>query len=223
MKKIIVLLLCSFLLVGCGKTNTEENASTSDSETIADAQEKLENEKSAADTTVAEAEIEIPEYPLDLDISNCDTFTQIVDKVLEPPMAYTNEAIGDTDALLVSTYAYDNMDGNMAAIDANIYVYKDAVPTLAGSVISVGTAYPLAVANGILYVGIGHGTTRYTITDNEVVEIDSAWIEYGEDGSETYYYSENGGGAVQVDNSDKLDEINNEYFDAEILNFDVIQ
>ncbi|MBO6129429.1 MAG: hypothetical protein J6P79_11110 [Pseudobutyrivibrio sp.] len=227
MKKLFVLLLCSFMLVGCGKSAevAETNNESTDNQTIAEAQNNSEatasDDASAASTETED--VEIPDYPLDLDISSCDTFTQIVDKVLEPPMAYTNEAIGDTDALLVSTFAYDNMDGNMASIDANVYVYKDGVPTLAGSVTSIGTAYPLAVANGILYVGIGHGTARYTITDNELVEIDSAWIEYAEDGSETYYYSENGGEAVQIDNSDKLDEITDEYFDAKVLNFDVIK
>ena len=44
-----------------------------------------------------------------LDISGCDTFTQIVDK-LSDGQGYTNVKIGSEDALLVSTGTYDNGD-----------------------------------------------------------------------------------------------------------------
>ena len=51
------------------------------------------------------------------DITGCDTFTQIVDK-LPAGYGYANVTFGGTDALLVTDYTYDNLDGNMAAYNA---------------------------------------------------------------------------------------------------------
>jgi len=212
MKKLLVCMLCGLLLVGCGKTNRETEASQETKEVVSE-QPAEESED------IARVE---PEVQLDLDITGCDTFTQIVDKVLEPGMGYTNETIGDTDALLVCSGAYDNMDGNMAAIDAAIYVYNDGVPECIGNVSSMGTAYPLAVKDGYLYVGIYHGTAKYTIENNKLVEVDSAWTEYDENGGE-FYYSQSGDEKTEMDNEEKVVKLESEYAEATVLNFDVIK
>ena len=222
MKKLLVCCLCGLLLVGCGQSNTDNTSELESSEETNQVQESVESEPEESEETT-EAEPEIAEYPLDLDISGCDTFTQIVDTVLEPGMGYTNETIGDTDALLVCTFAYDNMDGNMAAIDSAIYVYNDGVPECIGNVSSIGTAYPLAVKDGYLYVGIYHGTAKYTIEDNELIEVESSWIEYDDEGNEEFYYHEVAGEETKSESSDAVNSIQNEYDEATILNFDVIQ
>ena len=219
MKKLLVCCLCGLLLVGCGQSNTDNTSELESSEETNQVQETVEENDSEEST---EAEPEIAEYPLDLDISGCDTFTQIVDTVLEPGMGYTNETIGDTDALLVCTSAYDNMDGNMAAIDSAIYVYNDGAPECIGNVSSIGTAYPLAVKDGYLYVGIYHGTAKCTIENNELIEVESSWIEYDE-GNEEFYYHEIAGEETKSESSDAVDTIQSEYDEATVLNFDVIQ
>ena len=230
MKKFVIAFLC-LLLVGCGNTSAEEPAAKE--ENTAEILEEEATDSSADDADI-QADTPAPEdgeHELEsgvdlssvLDITGCDTFTQIVDRVLEPGMGYTNEPVGDTDALIVCSGAYDNLDGNMAAIDSTFYVYGDDGPMCLGAVYSVGTAYPIAINDGIIYVGIWHGTAAYTIKNNELVELEAAWVEYDTDGNETYYYSQNGGEAEEVDNTEKLDEIDEKYYSGKILNFDVIQ
>lgn len=224
MKKMVLALMCSVLLVGCGKAGNvetvEENVAAKQTEEATSAEDAslTEEPEAVEDDSLIGADLSQI-----LDISECDTFTQIVDKVLKPGMGYTNEAIGDTDALLVCGGAYDNMDGNMAAIDSTIYIYdKDGVPTCIGFVSSNGTAYPLAAKDGILYVAIYHGISTYTIKNGELIETEAAWTEYDADGNETYYYSKDGGDATQVDSVDAQTALEEKYADATILNFDVI-
>lgn len=224
MKKMVLALMCAVLLTGCGKAgnveSVEENVTPQQTEE-ATSSEKVPTTEESED--VDDDSLIDTDLSQVLDISECDTFTQIVDKVLKPGMGYTNEAIGDTDALLVCGGAYDNMDGNMAAIDSTIYIYdKDGVPTCLGFVSSHGTAYPLAAKDGILYVAIYHGISTYTITNGELLETEAAWTEYDEDGNETYYYSKDGGDATQVDSVDTQTALEEKYADATILNFDVI-
>lgn len=121
------------------------------------------------------------------DISGCDTFTQIVDK-LDSGMGYANVTIGDTDVLLVcsETYPYDG-EGSHAAIDAEVYRYGDDGPEYVDYLECGGTAYPLVVVNGDLYVGGNHGVMKYTMKDGELLVDEGASVEYDENGGETYY------------------------------------
>ena len=136
----------------------------------------------------------------DIDITGCDTFTQIVDKSLSDGMGYVNEVISGNDVLLVSSGTYDNLDGNMAAIDAVIYSYKDGKPYEIGSVTSAGTAYPLTLNMGYLYTGSNHWICKYAISDDKLMVIEHIMIMYDEDGNATYYYdSEDGGDYSNID------------------------
>ena len=227
MKKMVVALLCAFMLVGCGNAGGETNVE--EITAIDQAVEKesdLGSQKEAVEETIEDtnedaSDVDIAER---IDITGCDTFTEIVDKALEPGMGYTNVTLGDTDALLVCSGAYDNMDGNMAAIDSAIYIYdKDGMPRCIGSVASNGTSYPLAEKDGFLYGGIFHGTCVYTIKNGELIEVECAWTEYDSDDNESYYYAKDGEDAVEVDSVDKQSAIEEKYYDANVLNFDVIK
>ena len=169
-----------------------------------------------------------------LDISGCDTFTQIIDKKLTEGMGYINTDIGDTNVFMVTSYVYDNNAGEgdpfWAAIDAEIYYYdEDGSIRCMGYVSAGGTAYPLAIKNGKLYVGNNHGMAKYTADpDLGLILIDDeAWVEYDSDGKETYYHrSDTKGSAGDENGVVKDDSIMNsyfdEYFDAEVLYFDKI-
>ena len=53
-----------------------------------------------------------------------------------------------------------------------------------------GTAYPLAVDKGILYVGNNHGMKKMTITEFDFLAIDeNAYVDYDSEGNGTYYYT----------------------------------
>ncbi|MCR5089602.1 MAG: hypothetical protein K6C08_08830, partial [Oscillospiraceae bacterium] len=102
-----------------------------------------------------------------MDITGCDTFTQIVDR-LPDGSGFANTVVGDTDVLLIAGRVYDSDgSGTLAAIDAEVYYYsKDGVPTYAGYVEAGGTAYPLSVSDGVLYVGGNHFMKKTVMRDN---------------------------------------------------------
>ena len=176
-----------------------------------DAEASEENGSEETETISTETETESDIYVDDapsIDISGCDTFTQIVDKKLTDGMGYANEKIGDTDALLVCSWAYDNLDGNMAAIDAAVFVYKDGAPHEAGKVCCGGTAYPLAINDDNLYVGSNHWIYKYTIKDDTLVINEKAFVEYDSEGNPTY--------------EGRFEELFGELSEAKVINFDVV-
>ncbi len=157
-----------------------------------------------------------------MDISGCNTFTEIVDKKLEKGMGYANATIDGTDVLLVSSGTYDNLDGNNAAIDARIFVYKDAMPYEIGTVASCGTAYPLAVKDGKLFTGGNHNMSRHSVKDGTVLVSENAYENFDSDGNATYSYS-SGEDNLEGDEAQKLyDEISDEMLSGEIVNFSVV-
>nr|MCR5101920.1 hypothetical protein [Butyrivibrio sp.] len=136
--------------------------------------EALYDEDKQASASIPDEEEHVP-----MDITGCDTFTQIVDK-LESESGYANATIGDTDVLLVTEYLYD-YDGNetYAAIDADVYFYsEEGVPEYAGYVTAGGTAYPLTVADGTLYLGANHFVKKMTMYENLLVVDEEALVEY---------------------------------------------
>ncbi|MCR5596031.1 MAG: hypothetical protein K6G12_09280 [Lachnospiraceae bacterium] len=160
------------------------------------------------------------------DITGCDTFTQIVD-TLEDGWGFANVNIDGVDVLLVTSYMYAADDeGDPGAIDADIYFYnEDGAPEYAGYVTAGGTAYPLAVANGKLYVGSNHWMKKMTIEAGFIMIDEEAIVEYDESGNATYYHhsdlrdledaDENG----QVKDDSVLNELYEEYMNADTIAF----
>ena len=155
---------------------TEENAKTEDSEGSYD----------PASFNVSDV-YEAPDQTDTIDISGCDTFTQIVDK-LPDGTGYANASIWDTDVLMVASGTYEWEEGKHAAIDAQIFYYKDGVPTYLASVCAGGTAYPLAIKDKYLYVGGNHFMTKYLIDEGSFIEVEEAYVKYDGNGNATYYY-----------------------------------
>lgn len=177
----------------------------------------------AADETLAQA---AEEAAPNIDINGCDTFTQIVDSKLSGGMGYANEKIGDEDVLLVSSGTYDNLDGNMASIDAAVYIYKDGVPAEAGKVSCGGTAYPLSVKDGFLYVGSNHWICKYTIENGKLAVAQKAAVVYNEKGDGAYYYESADGVDNNVYDTVKtkaqFEGMFEELETAKIINFDTV-
>lgn len=157
-----------------------------------------------------------------VDISGCDTFTQIVDRKLAKGMGYANEKIGDTDVLLVSSGTYDNLDGNMASIDAEIFMYTDDAIVEVGKVVCGGTAYPLAVKDNNLYVGSNHWLCKYTLENGKLKTVAKAVVEFNESGFESYYY-ESAGEEVNLSDTvktkEQFDNLYAELETATVINF----
>ena len=201
---IAMIVMASLSLCACTATiNINTDGRKNQSADVKDA--AVEEPEEASDEFLASV---ADENAPSIDISGCDTFTRIVDKNLSPGMGYANEKIGDSDALLVSSMTYDNLDGNIAAIDATLFIYKDEAPFEVGKVCCGGTAYPLAVKNGMLYTASNHWVCKYTIKDDKLVMVDKASVVYDSEGNGTYFGDFEG--------------LFDEMFDADIINFSTV-
>ncbi len=155
-----------------------------------------------------------------MDMSRFATFTQLVDN-LYPGMAYANVTLNDTDALFVANGCYDNLDGNHAAIDSSVFIYdKDGNVVFLGTVQSGGTANPLAVKDGNLYVAGHHFVIKCTIGDGELVLREAAYEDFDSEGNASYYYgTAEDGGYRPVDDDSFLNRLFEEAMEAEIIDF----
>ncbi len=122
-----------------------------------------------------------------IDISDCDTFTQIVDTKLSDGMGYANVTIGETDVLLVSSGTFDDLNGSKAAIDATVFMYDNEKPVEVGKLACGGTAYPLSMKDNALYVGSNHWMAKVTIDQGKLSVIDKTVLEFDKDGNESVY------------------------------------
>ena len=222
-------------IAGCGKSATETGADLNNEIEISvgevefpdNGEEEINNdlimeEEDSEAAIMSYADDAAP----DIDISGCDTFTQIVDSKLSPGMGYANVDIGDVNALIICSGAYDNMDGNMAAIDGTIFVYKDGAPHLAGKVCSGGTAYPLVIKDGKLMSASNHWAAKYLIVDNQVMMVEHGVVEYDVNGNGSYSYDridDYSDGSEIGDTQDMVDKMYEEMWAGEVISFDVIQ
>ena len=130
------------------------------------------------------------EHELSVDITGCDTFTHIVDR-LSDGQGYANVKLGDTDVLLVSSGTYEDLDGKYVAIDAEIFVYGQNGPEYLGYVECGGTAYPLTLDDdNSLYVCSNHRAEEYTVQDGRLFLEKEVWVEYDGEGNPTYGYAD---------------------------------
>ena len=157
-----------------------------------------------------------------LNITECETFTQIVDR-MPVGWAYANVTFGDTDALLVTDYTFNDPEMNKdEAILADVYIYMDGVPTYRTTITSGGTAYPITSRNGKLYVGANHFVKAYDYENGEILE-NEAGVNYDENGNASYYVCENGGEQESVGSDMEMNALYGEMFKGEIVSFNVIQ
>ena len=118
----------------------------------------------------------------------CDTFTQMLNKEENKGKGYTNVKIGDQDVLLMVDQTYEYEPGKNAAIDAEIFYYADEGPAYMTYVQAGGTAYPLAVKDGLLYVGGNHFMIKYTIRGDKLEVAEEVYVNYNSEGDASYYY-----------------------------------
>lgn len=210
--------------------DTSEDKTTAEEKTKETAAEAETSADTAASTEYDPASFQVsdvyeaPEQKSTIDITGCDTFTQIVDK-LEDGKGYANATLGDEDVLLVSSGTYEWEPGEYAAIDAEIFVYKDAVPTYVGTVSAGGTAYPLTVKDGNLYVGGNHFMSKYLVDTGNIIETEESYVKYDIDGNATYYYKTTNSQFEDYDNEtakSRMDELFEESANAQVIAFQPI-
>ena len=239
----VAALSASMVLGGCGNTGSSVSEPEPAKETGSEAADPAQEEKIAEEKSVEQAEEKeekadtqetydpasfavsdvyvAPDQAPATDITGCDTFTQIVDK-LEDGRGYANATIGDADALLISSGTYEWEAGKNAAIDAEIFIYKDEKPTYLATVSAGGTAYPLSVKDGNLYVGGNHFISKYLIDTGVFNELEEAYVIYDGDGNGTYYYKTCNSQFEDYDSEtaqSRFDELFAESEGAEIIEF----
>ncbi len=94
----------------------------------------------------------------------------------------------DGDVLLITDYVYDNLDGNMATIQANVYADYDGAVTNIGNVFTQGTAYPIACEDGLLYLGGNHSyETDWISSENHSIMVkDYIFEDFDSEGKSSY-------------------------------------
>ena len=233
-KKIFAItLITAAVLAGCGEA-PEAPAQpapepAAEASAPAETPAPAEPEKPAEEPAPADTEDFDPntvfveeEHKMTTVIEGCDTFTQIVDGLADGK-GYTNTTLGDTDVLLVATDLYEYEPGRDASLDSEIFCYKDGVPAYLGYVACGGTAYPLQVKDGFLYAGGNHYMRKYTVKDDALVIAEEAYVNYGADGSETYYYRTPDSAFADTNSEEaekKLEELFGDMEQTEVLFFD---
>lgn len=161
-----------------------------------------------------------------IDISGCDTFTQIVDKKLENGMGYANVNVGGNDLLLVCSGAFDNLGEGMAAIDSTAFMYTDDAIVEVGQICSGGTAYPITVKDGYLYTGSNHWICKIGMVDDAMVIMEKAAVNYDSEGNGTYSYEASDGQDHSDMDSAEAEELFNKLLDemmsGEIIDYAVV-
>ena len=224
---VLASVMVSSLMTGCGAAKAPETEQTDVTE---DVTENVTEESTQEVTEPEEEETgEVPDtedHEVTTDISGCDTFTQIVDK-LGAGKGYTNVNIGGTDVLLVASGVYEWEEGVFGAIDCEIFAYddNDGIKYL-GYAECGGTAYPLAVKDGYLYCGGNHFVRVFTVKNGELVLVEEAIEGFTEDGKpsiECMGGEEAPHGKLVEEPQKMLDSMFKDLEGAEVLNFDEIK
>ena len=164
-------------------------------------------------------------YTSRLDLTGCDTFTDIVDKSLGNGQAYANVTLDNTDVLLLSDDAFE-FDGSAEAVSAEVFYYNEGTPAYAGFVRSGGSANPLMINDGKLYAAGHHYVGKFTMTDGKLVIAAEAFETFDADGSPAYHYdSDDGGDYTNLDQDSAkkaFDDLFAEYMEGEIIKFSIV-
>ena len=111
-----------------------------------------------------------------------------------------------------------DFDGEHNAVEAEIFIYQDGKVKYLGAVASGGSADPLAVKDDMLYTVGHHYIGKHTIKDNALVTVSEAWETFDAEGNVTYH----SGNLDSEKAKEVYDELTEEYYKTEILNFDIV-
>ena len=217
-KKLSVALLVGALsagmLMGCGKKAAEEVKEEPKQETEAVEEVKEEPVEEVAEVEEEESSITSPF------LADLEKYDSII-STLTTEQYYAFADAGDGyDILLVANGAYDNGNGNMAAIDATVYGLDNGEPCYAGSVWSDGTAYPIAVYENMLMFGGNHSMSMANVKDAAVIIQKEAYEEFDEQGNATYFLNEGDIDNIkELEDNSVLTEMFDTYSKATVINF----
>lgn len=245
MKKVIVGFMIAALTMsftGCAmmpapvQTPAQEEAALTEEESTEVVEEVMEE--------VPEEEIEEPElgdYPANefeerVGVYAFESYDEIIGMLEgEEAYAYVQLMGADEPILLVTSYTYDNLDGNRAAIDATPYLLYPDGKYKAGSIMASGsTATPLALTDdGCIIVATHTSVEKECLGENGtdipgIMVMSYIYTECGDDGEpETFggfvrdknTVVNNDGVEIAEDDEQSYLDAFAEYEESEVINF----
>ncbi len=229
--KITSLLLSTVLTVsiitGCGNTTTETNNDTSTETTTSDeqAESTQANDDTASSTDSTGSSTEDSNQTQETNISEDalpTTYEEFI-ATLHAGQSYAYVPISEGEnALLVTSYTFDDLEGHQATYEATIFIEKDNAIEKVTTVQSGGTAYPIALTddnsiilqmrNSVIKGHVNKETGKFVITEESNVDYSAA-----EDGS--YHNYKEGAADIPADSS-LFDELSEKYLQSEVVSFE---
>lgn len=118
-------------------------------------------------------------------------------------------AIIDTNAplpvLLVTSQVYDDGTGKQAALACDVYYPVDKEVKNIGTIVSMGTAYPVSCDETGIYAASGHGMQRFEIEKSGTLKLAEGIYEQ---------FDENGDAAYTIETEDETKSISEEEYYA---------
>ncbi len=214
-KKIITLLVTTVLtasiISGCGNSAPEEqNADTQAVEEAAEATEVKDTaENTATDNTAA------------IEESQSGVYEEFIAS-LHAGQSYAYAPICEgEDALLVTGYTFDDLEGHIATYEATIFIEKDGAIQKVTTVQTAGTAYPVAVAGDNSLILSSRNSIQKAYVDKEngefIITAESS-VDYSNAENGEYHNYKKDASDLPTDSS-MYDELSEEYLNSEILSF----
>lgn len=230
------LMVAAALLSGCGKEKTTETVEFAGPEQQTESvDESTEVQQEIETEVVGDEEMPILEDFVE-EAAGKNTFGSY-DEVISyltsgQAYAYVDVYGSEEPLLLVTEATYDNMDDNQASIEADIFMKNDNGVQYASSISSEGTAYPLAVGEGLLYQGGNHDIGVMCVSEDTkaIMYMASIYEEFDESGNAHYggfIRSENvvadDGEEIDTDSDEVFLQMMDKYQKADVINFTVIE
>lgn len=121
--------------------------------------------------------------------------------------------------LVTSNLIYDAGIEKQAAANCDVYYYEDHEAKKLGTVMSAGTAYPIAFSKDGIYAASGSSVEKYAISkeDGTLILEMGIYIKYDENGNESYSCMIDG---KESDSTKQAYlELSEEYASAQVVHF----
>lgn len=140
--------------------------------------------------------------------------------------AYVKLFGSDEDLLFITDEPYDNGDGKMVAITADIHGFRNGAVEYYTVEQSLGTANPLAVADGVLYSGGHHEVNGdFVVPDGDAIMMKFTASE--ENGEYTGFFrttnSFEESVSTEITTKEQYDELYDQFLAAEPIEFTIVK
>lgn len=157
-------------------------------------------------------------YACAKDSNTADIYTKTISEL----KADERFAIIDTNAplpvLLVTSNAYDDGNGNQAAIECDVYYLVGKKVKKLETLESMGTAYPISYDETGIYTASGHTMHRFEIdTSGTMIPAEGIYVQYDETGNPTYTMEK--GNEITVITEEDFNTAFENYSNAAVVNF----